>query len=120
MTVPSNEPSAYMIKTFGATLEGCQFNRLPRVIQRAKDAIPSESIVGFLACAIEIAPKMTGLMFCDRRRRYPEGLPAHTPPIARRFYLAGYLVVETVTGGRFVVAHWYWENSGLGPLYSLQ
>lgn len=41
--------ASYMVKTFGATRESCQFYRLPKVIQRAKESVPSEDIVGFLA-----------------------------------------------------------------------
>lgn len=56
---------------------------------------------------------MTGLIFCDRRHDLPQGLPARTPPVVRRFYQAGYLVVEAKTGGLYVVAHWYVENGAL-------
>lgn len=112
--------ASYLIKTFGGTLADVRFNRLPTVIQKAKLAIPSDEIVGFLACAIEISPRMTGLMFCDYRNSYPQGLPARTPPIRKRFEQAGYLVVEVTTGGLYVVAHWYFENGAIGPFYSLQ
>jgi len=112
--------ASYMIKTFGTSLEACLFYRLPTVIQRAKEAIPSGDIVGFLACALERPPRMTGLIFCDHRHTYPEGLPMHTPPIVNRFYRKGYLVVEAETGGLFVVAHWYYENGELGSFYSVQ
>ncbi|NIE77106.1 hypothetical protein F3J45_21950 [Pantoea sp. Ap-967] len=111
---------SYLIKTFGSSRDKCRFHRLPTVIQRAKDALPQEEIIGFLACALERDGRMTGLMFCDRRHTYPEGLPAHTPPIARRFYRSGYLMVEAATGGLFVVAHWYYENGEIGPFYALQ
>lgn len=110
----------YMIKTFGASLDACEFYRLPKVVQRAKEAIPSEDIVGFLVCALERPPRMTGLIFCDHRHTFPEGLPMRTPPIVNRFHRMGYLVVEAETGGLFVVAHWYHENGELGPFYSLQ
>ncbi|MCI1037713.1 hypothetical protein [Pseudomonas putida] len=115
-------PSAYgnyMIKTFGATRDNCQFFRLPKVIEHAKNAIPDEAIVGFLACALERNGRMTGLMFCDHRHHFPEGLPAHTPPIVREFHQAGYRVIEVTTGGLYVVAHWYYQNGELGPFYGL-
>ncbi|MDD2067751.1 hypothetical protein NPS49_05385 [Pseudomonas putida] len=117
---PVDAYASYMIKTFGATRENSRFFRLPRVIQRAKDAIPDDSIVGFLACALERGGRMTGLMFCDHRHDFPEGLPSHTPPIARRSQQAGYLVIEANTGGLYVVAHWYYQNGELGPFYALQ
>lgn len=112
--------ASYMIKTFDATRENLSFHRLPTVIQCAKEAIPDEAIVGFLACALERGGRMTGLMFCDHRHAFPEGLPAHTPPITRRYYRSGFLVVEANTGGLYVVAHWYHQNGELGPFYALQ
>ena len=109
----------YMIKSFGAVLENLTLNRLPKAVMRAKAAIPDDEIVGFLLCAIDRPPSMTGLIFCDQRHRFPSGLPAHTPPVVRRFYRAGYLVVEANTGGLFVVAHWYAENGALRPFYEV-
>ncbi|MDY7564719.1 hypothetical protein QN400_24015 [Pseudomonas sp. RTC3] len=116
-----NDPSyaSYWIKTFGATLADLQFFRLPRVIQQAREAIPDEEVAGFLACALERPPQMTGLMFCDRRKRFPEGLPAHTPPIVKRYYRDGYLIVQVEGGGLYVVAHWYHQNGALGPFHKV-
>jgi hypothetical protein len=111
--------SNYWIKTFGSSLADCRFHRLPTVIQKAKAAIPDDSIVGFLACALDRPPRMTGLIFCDRRRMFPEGLPAHTPPVLCRYEREGYLIVVVEGGGEYVVAHWYFQNGALGPLYEL-
>lgn len=111
--------ASYMIKSFGATLEGLTFNRLPTVIQIAKEAIPDDEIVGFLMCALYRPPRMTGLIFCDQRNLYPPGLPMHTPPIVRQFYQRGYLVVEATTGGLYVVAHHYFDNGALGPFFQV-
>jgi hypothetical protein len=113
------DTGSYLIKTFGSSKKNCRFYPLPKVIERAKQALPDEAIIGFLACALERAGRMTGLMFCDRRHTYPEGLPAHTPPITQKFYRSGYLVVQASTGGLFVVAHWYFENGEIGPFYVL-
>ncbi len=110
----------YMIKTFGATVEDFRFSRLPMVVQKARAAIPDDDVGGFLICALERFPKMTGLMFCDHRKGLPRGLPAHTPPIVARHYREGYLVVETLGGGVFVVAQWYSQNGALGPFFSVQ
>ena len=56
---------------------------------------------------------MTGLLFCDHARDYPEGLPIHTLPIAERYRREGFEVVTTVDGGVYVVAHWLFENGAL-------
>lgn len=112
--------SRYLIKTFGATLADFRFSRLPTVVQRARDAIPDHDVVGFLACALERPPRMTGLMFCDHRNRFPEGLPAHTPPIEKRWHRDEYMVVQAEGGGLYVVAHWWFENGAIGPFYSVQ
>ncbi len=112
--------SRYMIKTYGATLADFRFSRLPTVILNARKAIPDYDIVGFLACALERPPRMTGLMFCDHRNRFPEGLPAHTPPIEKRYYRDGYLVVQAEGGGLYVIAHWWFENGAIGPFCSVQ
>jgi hypothetical protein len=111
--------SSYQIKTFGATKADVRFNRLPTVIQRAKEAIPDDNIVGFLLCALERPPLMTGLMFCDHRHDFPEGLPARTPPVVDRFYREGYEVVKTEGGGLYVVAHHYYQNGALRPFFEV-
>ncbi len=115
MTTSTSAYSSYMIKTFGSTLNDVTFHRLPKVIQRAKVLLPDQEIVGFFLCALERPPRMTGLIFCDHRNEFPQGLPAQTPPIMKRFYREGYLVVEASTGGLYVVAHWLHENGEQGP-----
>lgn len=125
MTFSAVDPRApgsasYGIKTFGAALADVQFSRLPTVILKAKKSIPDHDIVGFLACALERPPRMTGLMFCDYRNRFPEGLPAHTPRIEKRYCRDGYHIVQTEGGGLYVVAHWWFENGALGPFHSVQ
>ncbi|WP_397453648.1 hypothetical protein [Pseudomonas sp. NA-150] len=109
------EYSRYWIKSFGTRLSDCRFSRLPTVIQKAKGAIPDAEIVGFLACVIERPPIMTGLMFCDHRHEFPEGLPARTPPVLRRYHREGYLVVVVEGGGIYVIAHWWHQNGSIGP-----
>lgn len=111
--------SNYRIKTFRASLSDCTFSRLPTVIFRARQAIPDADIVGFLACAIEKPPILTGLMFCDHRKCYPEGLPARTPPVTSRFTRNGYDVYVTENGGLYVVAHWYHSNGAIGPFHQV-
>lgn len=109
--------ASYMIKSFGATLADLTFWKLPEVIRVAKEVIPDDDIVGFFVCALDRPPKMTGLIFCDRRHKFPPGLPAHTPPIQRRYWREGYLVIEASTGGLFVVAHWLHQNGAQGPFH---
>lgn len=105
----------YWIKTFGATSADVLFNRLPTVIQKAKAAISGADIDGFLMCALEKPPLMTGLIFCDPRQEFPEGLPVRTPPVVERFYREGYQVVMTQGGVQYVIAHWYYQNGALRP-----
>ncbi len=113
------DPSALMVKTFGSTIRDLTFNRLPTVIRKAKAAIPEDDVVGFLLCALYRPPRMTGLIFCNRMSLLPPGLPAHTPPVVRRFHRNGYLVVEADTGGLFVVAHHYFENGAIRPFFEV-
>ncbi|WP_241001438.1 hypothetical protein [Pseudomonas viridiflava] len=101
------------MKSFGASLKDLTFYRLPSMIERARIAVPDTDIVGYLICALERPPQMTGLLFCDRRRLLPEGLPVHTPAISDRFWKQGYEVVVAVDGGCYVVAHWLCENGAL-------
>lgn len=105
--------ATYWVKSFGASLNDLRFYRLPTVIERARRAVPDTDIVGYLICALERPPRMTGLLFCDRRRLLPEGLPVHTPPISDRYWEEGYEVVVADDGGRYVVAHWLYENGAL-------
>ena len=115
----SSEYASYLVKTFGASLKDLRFNRLPTAIQEAKARLPDDDIVGFFLCALDRPPRMSGLMFCDERHALPPGLPAHTPPVVRRFYREGYLVVEANTGGLYVVAHWYFENGAVRPFFEM-
>ena len=62
---------------------------------------------------------MTGLMFFDHRHQFPQGLPAHSPPIKRRYHRDGYLVIVAEGGGLYVVAHWWHQNGALGPFYQV-
>ena len=103
----------YWIKTYGAELSDFRLHRLPTVIERARAAIADPNVVGYLLCALERPPRMTGLLFCDHTGGFPEGLPIHTPAIADRCRRAGYEVVTTVDGGVYVVAHWLFENGAL-------
>ncbi|WP_256585300.1 MULTISPECIES: hypothetical protein [unclassified Pseudomonas] len=103
----------YWIKTFGAGLSDFRLHRLPAVVERARAAIDDPNVVGYLLCALERPPRMTGLLFCDHTRSFPEGLPIHTPAIADRYRLEGYEVVITIDGGMYVVAHWLHENGAL-------
>lgn len=103
----------HWIKTYGAELSDFRLNKLPKVIERARVAIADPRIVGYLLCALELPPKMTGLLFCDHARDFPEGLPIHTKPIVSRYTKLGYEVVIAVDGGVYVVAHWLHENGAL-------
>lgn len=103
----------YWIKTYGATLSDFRFHRYPAVIERARAVIADPDVVGYLLCALERPPKITGLLFCDPTRRYPEGLPIHALPVVDRCMRAGYDVFTTIDGGVFVVAHWLFENGAL-------
>lgn len=56
---------------------------------------------------------MTGLLFCDHARAFPEELPIHTQPIAYRYKRDGYEVVIAADGGKYVVTHWLCDNGAL-------
>lgn len=92
----SPDPPAFMVKTVGSTMRDLPFNRMPTVIQKAKAAIPEDDVMGL-----------------------PPRLPAHTPPLLRRFRRNGYLVVKADTGGLFVVARHYFENCAISPFFEL-
>jgi len=70
---PGRIHPTYSIKTFGATSADVRFNRLPTVIQKAKAAISCADIDGFLMCALEKPPMMTGLMFAPLGRNFLKG-----------------------------------------------
>lgn len=61
----------HWIKTYGAELSDLRFFKLPKVIERARAAIADPSVVGYLLCALERPPRMTGLLFCDHARAFP-------------------------------------------------
>lgn len=103
----------HWIKTYGAELSDLRFFKLPKVIERARETVADPDVVGYLLCALELPPKMTGLLFCDYARDFPEGLPIHTKPIVRRYTKAGYEIVIAVDGGVYVVAHWLYNNGSL-------
>lgn len=103
----------YWIKTFGADRSNLQFHRLPTAVLKARQAFSGQSVVGFLICALERPPRLTGLLFCDETREYPDGLPIHTPTIAERRLNEGYDVFMDVKGGVYVVAHWLHDNGAL-------
>ncbi|WP_460044600.1 hypothetical protein [Pseudomonas sp. S2_H01] len=110
----------YLIKHFGATRDDLYFFRYPKVILRAMEAVSHGAIVGYLACALERPTTMTGLMFGDRRRAFPDGLPIRAPAVSNCFLCNGFRVVQVKTGGLYVIAHWLFENGEIGPFYSLQ
>jgi len=89
----------YWIKTYGAKLSDFRFHRYPTVIEKARVAISDPDVVGYLLCALERPPKITGLLFCDPAQRYPEGLPIHALPVVSRSHRAGYDVFTTIDGG---------------------
>lgn len=103
----------HWIKTYGDEMADFRLFRLPKVIQQARAAVGDPGVVGYLLCALELPPKMTGLLFCDHARDFPEGLPIHTKPIVSRYKQAGYEVVIAVDGGIYVVAHWLYDNGSL-------
>ena len=103
----------YWIKTYGAKRSEFRFHRYPAVIERARVAISDPGVVGYLLCALEYPSKITGLLFCDPTRRYPEGLPIHALPVVDRCQRAGYDVFTKIDGGVIVVAHWLFENGAL-------
>ena len=103
----------HWIKTYGADLSDFSFFKLPKVIEQARAAIADPDVVGYLLCALERSPRMTGLLFCDHVRAFSEGLPIHTQPIADRYKRDGYEVVIAADGGKYVVAHCLYENGAL-------
>lgn len=104
----------YLIKTFGVTKADVTFNRLPKVIRAAREAIPGEEVVGYLMCALEKPPQMTGLIFVTIAMASRRGCRCGLP-VVERFYREGYLVVRARGGGLFVVAQWYYSNGALRP-----
>lgn len=74
----------YWIKDFGATISDFRLFKLPKVIQRARIAVPDDDVVGYFICALERPPQMTGLLFCDQKRHFPQGLPVRTLPLVSR------------------------------------
>lgn len=94
-------------------MSGVTFNKLPRVIEQARSAVPDPEIVGYLLCALERPPQMTGVLFCNHLGGFPEGLPIRTPAIVHRCTRAGYEVVTACGGGVYVVAHWLYQNGAL-------
>ncbi len=107
----------FYVKNFGATIADNRFSKLPRVIEVAQAALAGEDIFGFFICALDRPPRMTGLLFLRDQHDLPPGLPAHTPPIVRRFKQAGYWIFEADTGDLFAVAHWYFQNGALAPFH---
>lgn len=103
----------YWIKDFGANISDFRLFRLPKVIEKARIAVPDDDVVGYFICALEKPPQLTGLLFCDPKRHFPQGLPVRTPPIVSRCWRQGYLAVKVSDGGVFVVAHWLYENGAL-------
>jgi len=103
----------YWIKTFGANLSDVTFYKLPTVIEQARSALHDPEIVGYLLCALERPPQMTGLLFCDHHGIFPEGMPIRTPPISERCTQAGYQVFTACDGGVYVIAHWLYQNGAL-------
>ena len=110
----------FLIKTYGAELKDFRFVRFPKVVEQARLKFSEDCVNGILICSLIRTPRLTGLMFCDRRRRYPEALPIRTPGITHQFERHGYEVVVTEGGGHWVVAHWLHENGEIGPFYSVQ
>lgn len=105
--------AGYWIKTFGADKANLRFHRLPTAVADAREIFSGENVVGYLICALVRSSRLTGLLFCDDKRDYPDGLPIHTPPMVTQ-YEKGYCSVVTVEGGdRYVVAHWLHENGEL-------
>lgn len=103
----------YWIKTFGADRSSLHFHRLPTAVAQAREVFADQSVRGFLICALVRPPRLTGLLFCDDTRDYPDGLPIHTPAIAERLVDKGHDVFLVEGGDMFVVAHWLHENGAI-------
>jgi hypothetical protein len=106
------KPRPYWVKDFGVDISTLQFNRWPRVIERARAAV-TEEVVGFLLCALERSPRTTGLLSGDVISGLPDGLPIHTPSIESRHWRRGFQVVVAEDSGTFVISHWLHENGEL-------
>jgi len=46
------------------------FHKLPTVVEKARAAVQDPAIVGYLLCALERTPRMTGLLFCDDSKNF--------------------------------------------------
>lgn len=94
--------------------------RFPKVVEEARLHFLNDCVTSFLICALIRPPRLTGLMFCDRRQRFPEGLPIRTPGITHHFKKNGHWLYVTEGGGQWVVAHWLHEDGEVGPFYPVQ
>ncbi|MNH32717.1 hypothetical protein D3C79_931780 [compost metagenome] len=103
----------FWVKTYGASIADQCFFRYPRIIERAKRTVRDDQVVGYLLCALDRPPRMTGLLFCSHMCRFPEGVPIHTPPVLDRYRQDGFEVVVAEGGGKYVIAHWLYENGAV-------
>lgn len=103
----------YWIKTFGADKSTMRFHRLPTSVIDAREIFSCEDVVGYLICALVRSGRLTGLLFCDDTRDYPDGLPIHTPQMVAQYEKGRCSVVVVEGGDTYVVAHWLHENGAL-------
>lgn len=83
---------------------------IPRSISDAQKIDFGVPVTGYLCCAEFKPPCLIGIVFTDERGRFRDGGKIRTSRIEKVFVLKEYLVCETLSGSRYVVCHWLYEN----------
>lgn len=103
----------HLKKTFGNDRSMLGTHRLPKAVTKAREVFMGRSVRGFMICALVRPPCLNGLLFCDDKRYYPDGLPVQTLPITEQHVYEGYDVFLVESGDTFVVTHWLHDNGDI-------
>lgn len=106
----------HLKKTVGNDQSILGFHRLPKAVAKAREVFMDRSVRGFLLCTLLRPPCLNGLLFCDDKRVYPDGLPIQTRDIAEHHVYEGYDVFSVEGGDIFVVTHWLHDNGAIDCL----
>ncbi|TPG91171.1 hypothetical protein EAH72_27350 [Pseudomonas caspiana] len=91
---------------------------LPQCVRDAKKIDFGVPISGYLCCAEFQPPCVIGVFFSETPGRFADGKTIRSSKLERVFQVKGYQLCETLSGSRYLICHWWYENGAL-PAFNI-